>query len=80
MIWWRLRGESWSYHAGQQEVELTDQWQTLRIWVPCLNPAQVSAAGSVAITSQEADLYIEDVCLRVQQPAERAHLKTNPTN
>lgn len=80
MIWWRLRGESWSYHAGQQEVELTDQWQTLRIWVPCLNPAQVSAAGSVAITSQEADLYIDDVCLRVQQPAERAPLKTNPTN
>jgi len=68
MLWWWLKNGSWFHYADQQIVELTDEWQTIRIWLPCLNPAQVYAAGSVAINSQEADLYVDDVSLRIIQP------------
>jgi hypothetical protein len=45
MLWWWLKGKSWCHNSDQQVVELTDQWQTMRIWLPCLNPTQVFAAG-----------------------------------
>jgi hypothetical protein len=67
MIWWWLKGDTWFHYSDQQTVELTSQWQTIRIWLPCLNPTQVYAAGSVAINSKEAELFIDDVCLGVVQ-------------
>ncbi len=67
-LWWWLKGDTWFHYGDQQVTELTDQWQTIRIWLPCLNPTQVFAAGSVAINSKEAELFIDDVCLRISQP------------
>lgn len=67
MLWWWLKGETWFHYSDQQVTELTDQWQTISIWSPCLNPTQVFAAGSVAINSKEAELFIDDVCLVVVQ-------------
>jgi hypothetical protein len=68
MVWWGLPGDAWAYHANQREFELTDQWQEISIWRACNNPNQIHAAGSVAIISNEADIDLDDISLRIVQP------------
>jgi hypothetical protein len=68
MLWWWMKGDTWFHYSDQQVTELNDQWQKISIWSPCLNPTQVFASGSVAIKSKEAELFIDDVCLRICQP------------
>jgi hypothetical protein len=68
MLWWWLKGDTWFHYSQQQVTELNDQWQTIKIWKACLNPTQIHAAGSVAIISKDAELFIDDVRLRISQP------------
>lgn len=64
MIWWMTRENDWNYYGGPF-LELTDEWQPVRLWRGCINADVVFAACSFAVASPEADFYVDDLNLRV---------------
>ena len=65
-IWWwqtGVKGTAWSYY-GEAAYELTDSWQTVRIWRACVTDTDY-AACAFAIQSPDADFYVDDLSLTI---------------
>ena len=65
-IWWwqtGVKGTAWSYY-GEGAYELTDTWQTVRVWRACVMDTDYSACA-FAIQSPEADFYVDDLALTI---------------
>jgi len=67
-IWWKAPRGTWRYWHGKA-VELTDQWQTVSCRRGCTEATAIErGAVDIHVRSKEADIYVDDLSLKVIQP------------
>jgi len=66
-IWWWLKGvkgTAWAYYHGDC-YDLTDTWQTVRVWRACLAATDFATCDFNLEKSPEVDLYVDDLSLTI---------------
>ena len=58
-LWWKRFEMSWDYYHGE-EVQLTDEWQTISLIHPCLTP-NVEKATMSFTSKGDGEFWIKDI-------------------